>query len=300
MLRWPTPSLCALAVLVVAGCPSGGPDTAGGDAGTGECSPPCGEGLVCSGGRCIQPSIDEDGDGFPAVLDCDDRDPEVVPGRMRACESACGSGTQVCVQGRWSDCTAPVDCSCEPDEERDEPCGRCGTAVRKCDAQGAWGEAGDCEGEGGECVPGAMAREPCGNCGARSRSCGRDCEWEEWGGCDGEHGCAPGDVETETCGGCGSRSRSCDDRCEWEAWETCELDGECSPGDTEECGNCGTRVCSDDCAWGSCAGEGTCEPDDMCCPGSGDDRCSACAGNARRDCRDDCTWSGCISTGEQC
>ena len=49
---------------------------------------------------------DNDGDGHPADEDCDDADPEVIPGSIRLCMSACDCGTETCEDGGWTPCTA--------------------------------------------------------------------------------------------------------------------------------------------------------------------------------------------------
>jgi len=293
----------------------------------------------CSGGRCVSCEADQDGDGFEACVDCDDADPNVVPGSEAPCETACGSGTVRCLGlAGWSNCTAPLECDCDPGATRSEPCGRCGSLERACTAGGTWGEPGTCE-EVGECVPGTVSTEACEEgCAERERECTAACRWGGWGDCRVQGDCTAGETETADCPEGGQHARTCGDDCAWGPWSECGT-GECVPGATETqgCGLlCGTqsRTCDADGTWGAfgaCGGEGACAPgsrDDRACGDCGtqsrtcDANCqwgdyAACAGEgacspgATRDgncdpcahqvCNDNCNWGGCVlRPGSEC
>ncbi len=86
-------------------------------------------------------------------------------------------------------------------------------------------------------------------------------------------------------------------------WPSCPTD-ECLKDNTRSCGNCGEQICSSTCEWGSCTGEGECEPGldcpDCLCPPD------VCVGQDYYDYSDfgDCD-AGCscdtgIETGQPC
>ena len=246
----------------------------------------------CNAGRCVSCESDLDGDHFEACVDCDDGDPNVVPGSEAACETACGLGTVRCLGlAGWSNCTAPIDCECDPGETRTEPCGRCGTLQRRCGADGTWAQPGECE-EAGECVPGTVSTESCGDCNERERECTPGCTWGAWSQCQAQGDCTAGETETAACPDAGQRNRTCLPDCTWSGWSECGQ-GECVPGaqGNEACGNCGTRTrtCDQDGnwgAWGACGGEGP------CAPGQAEDRACGDCGAQSRTCGNDCAWSG--------
>ncbi|HEV8548472.1 MAG TPA: hypothetical protein VGQ57_05570, partial [Polyangiaceae bacterium] len=79
----------------------------------------------------------------------------------RDCDDPCGTGTQTCADGTWSECTAPVTTrACQND---------CGTGAQSCESH-AWGE---CE------VP-AAERECSDICGTGSERCTDG----SWGTCE--------------------------------------------------------------------------------------------------------------------
>ncbi|MBI2892453.1 MAG: hypothetical protein HYY06_02810 [Deltaproteobacteria bacterium] len=184
----------------------------------------CQVGWVCSRGSCVAPRLDEDGDTFGAGADCDDRDPQIIPGTTRPCANRCGNGVTVCQNGAWSDCTSPEECSCDPPgSARREPCGRCGTANRSCTADGVWArDPGPCDGQGA-CEPGSEQVEACGDCSTRGRSCGAECLWADWAACERSSQCDPAaGPEVADCTECGTQERSCTGTCLWGTWGLCE------------------------------------------------------------------------------
>jgi hypothetical protein len=136
----------------------------------------CPTGEICDAGDCVD-DPDGDGDGYDDVVDCDDADPEVIPGSTRDCSTECGNGTEVCLDAAWQNCSAPAPpCDCSDGETLDEPCALCGTSSRAC-VDGVWAtEPGPCE-EQGECEAGVVVEEPCGDCGTATRECDEHCAW---------------------------------------------------------------------------------------------------------------------------
>jgi hypothetical protein len=94
------------------------------------------------GGECS--GVDEDGDGSPRGVDCDDRNPLRTPGRAEVCDNidndcdgavdeglarGCGSdvgecrpGTQTCSAGAWGACVGSIDPVPESCDEKDNDC----------------------------------------------------------------------------------------------------------------------------------------------------------------------------------
>ena len=268
----------------------------------------CESGDVCVDGSCVSDRLDADGDGFSVREDCDDHDPEVHPGTDRPCSTDCGEGREVCEPtGGWSRCSAPVDCTCRPGEERREPCRNCGERRRRCTDAGTWGVLGPCENER-DCAPGSTMFEPCGDgeqCGWRPRDCDDRCRWGGPGECQVNNQCLPGQSETEVCGLCGTQTQVCSDACLWGPVGACEGEGVCQPGDgaARPCGRCGTetQVCADNCQWdpwSACE-----EPVGVeCTPNDTESRFCGCidaATTEARTCADDCRWTpweGCPCT----
>jgi len=208
---------------------------------------PCGPGMACDGGVCIESCT-----------------PECVEGERR-CE---GGGYQSCgrvngcpVWGAIDRCPPGTQCagagecgeSCRPGDFEQRLCGVCGIQSRDCDGEN-WGAWQGCV-EVGECSPGEERQ--CGNCGVQV--CDNQCDW---GACAGGGACAPG--STEECGECGVRQ--CDDQCAWgacgnsdNAWRNCRDCGWefcCPEGDW--CGDCRGRFPENCGEFGICFDNGVC------------------------------------------
>ncbi|MBU52759.1 MAG: hypothetical protein CL920_29055 [Deltaproteobacteria bacterium] len=143
----------------------------------------------CDGTR--DEGFDEDGDGVTicaADPDCDDKNKDVYPGAAelcnnkdddcdgkvdeelkRSCQSACGNGNEVCVDGKWSSCDAPApkteecngqddDCNGVPDDgdlcQTGESC-QAGVCVKVSPCSPACKDTETCV--EGQCVP----KDPC-------------------------------------------------------------------------------------------------------------------------------------------
>ncbi len=260
----------------------------------------CPPGRVCIEGECVHEARDDDGDGFPARSDCNDHDPDVVPGSQRKCQTDCGDGSEICEGPDWGACSAPVDCTCQPGDERPEPCGNCGEARRRCSARGVWeAQPGLCEGSG-QCQPFAVLQEDCAHCGTRERLCDEECQWGDWGECVPSGVCSPREVEVTGCGPCGLGvgQRTCGDTCEWDPWSSCFADASiCIPGMRleEVCDDCSlaSQTCTDECLWSDVS---QCLPQSCWEAGTTETRVCLCGGTESRVCEDGgCygPWSGC-------
>jgi hypothetical protein len=146
--------------------------------------------------------------------------------------------------------------SCSPGEREQRWCGRCGTSLRTCGAEGLWSEWSPCQGEKA-CAAGDVEREACPIGGTRARTCSEACVWGAFGACAE---CSAADFEERTCGNCGFQQRRCAEGGKWGAWGACAGEG-CTPSATEtaSCGLGGTRTrrCTEQCRWSpfsTCAG----------------------------------------------
>lgn len=220
----------------------------------------------------------------------------------RECATACGTGTETCVDNTWTGCTAPPvgdevcdgrdnDCDGDVDEEIVRSCANaCGSGIEQCDG-GQWGGCtapSDCA-----CADGDVDQQVCGTCGFRERACD-DRAWGPWGACSEAGQCEPGEEETQDCGACGVDRRICTAECQWGDWQGCKSEGVCAAGVTQEesCGTCGgtrVRVCAEACQWeewGACS----VPPGSQCAPGDSETRdCERC-GSQTRTCLDSCEW----------
>lgn len=306
----------------------GGTGTASGGDGDGDGPSDCNVDGCPASQTCIADRCQDDGDadGTPDPIDCDPTDPEVSETAQRPCASDCAPGTERCTEGSWGACDAPTDCDCDPGdgmtvpaEEREVPCGNCGTLRQACSPDGIWSDVGTCEGQG-TCSPGNVEMgEACGAlCGVQERSCNDQCQWEPFA-CVGEGTCQPGNDEDETqpCGSCGeqeTRTRTCTDGCEWSdwsEWSECVPAGMCTPDDVQmeeqACGNCGiqtrTRTCAaDGCSWGNWTDWGDCTGQGPCAEGQVDEKaepCGDCDGmqTSQRLCTSMCQWGGWFEVG---
>ena len=227
---------------------------------------------------------------------------ECTPGQSVACETICGQGTDFCEpDGTWRGCDAPTDCTCEPGQSAQEPCGNCGFREGLCGPDGTWNWSDLCASEG-ECVAGEELTNPCGACGVQRRTCTTECAWGDWGPCEDEGECTPEAQEQTGCGTCGAQTKTCTAACSWGPWGVCDQSGGCTPGglDYQPCGLCGQKmaVCDANCAWGpygSCQGEGACSP------GTQDTEPCGFCGSRQRTCSNTCAWgnwSACTDGGE--
>ncbi|MFT5430006.1 MAG: hypothetical protein ACI9OJ_000679 [Myxococcota bacterium] len=232
----------------------------------------------------------------------DDGCAECSPGGKQTCSGPCGDGDQTCgVDGLWSDCSAPVDCTCEQGETFNEACGNCGEKAGNCGPDGTWIFSSLCTGEG-LCEATKTDVQVCGNCGTQVRICSVDCAWDEWSKCGTEGPCAVGDTEKQACGNCGEQARTCGDDCQWGDWSECAAGQGCSEGQTQSksCGLCGTQesICDGQCKWslfGSCQSVGECQPFS-----TENEECGNC-GSRSRVCSSECgwgDWSQCFGSGE--
>ena len=203
---------------------------------------------------------------------------ECVHGAEQTCQTACGVGVRLCVDGVWRACSAQIpqnercdtledeDCdgvvdegcdrcefgaievACSPGEEQQEACASCGQRTRSCTDSCQWGPWGICD-EAGTCEPGAIEYQPCGNsvCATQERVCNDQCEWGEFGACIGGGFCDPSEPpQTRSCGSCGVQSRSCEASCGWGDWSVCEEPlAACVPGEVETvaCGETSVGLC---------------------------------------------------------
>jgi len=247
---------------------------------------PCNDSDLCttseeckdSGGAllCLGSSVDVD-DGKPCTNDwCD---PELGPQHQAI-----------------PDCEEP----CNPGEQMDGECGKCGVHSKICPASGKWKDApwSDCENEG-VCVPGAAKSADCGNCGTAEVTCLDNCQWSAFDDCKNEGECTPADSLFEACeGACSNKQKTCDSECKWGVFSECKQSGECAPGKQEsvDCEKCGIKshVCTNGCVWGpwtQCQNQGTCTPGAQ---QSAD--CGIC-GTKYQTCTNQCAWGqwgGCI------
>jgi hypothetical protein len=96
-------------------------------------------------------------------------------------------------------------------------------------------------------APDACELVPIGICGPKTVLVGDTCVAESCA-------CVSGQIESQPCGNCGTAERACGEDCEWSEWGMCIEQGVCEPVQSEPCPSaCGTRWCSDECAWGVCS-----------------------------------------------
>ncbi|TNE43632.1 MAG: VWA domain-containing protein [Deltaproteobacteria bacterium] len=197
--------------------------------------------------RCSSPG------GSPSPETCDGVDNDcngiIDDGLVRACQTACGSGVETCVSGRWQNCSAP-----EPQQEtcngKDDNCDgsidegltricetNCGKGKETC-TNGRWlnctapqpkqeicdAQDNDCDGEIDELPP----KQCLGDCGQGQATC----EEGAWTGCSGP---APKD---EVCNG---KDDDCNGKVDDNLSRVCRSD--CGQG-TEICKNGQWTLCN--------------------------------------------------------
>ena len=290
---------CAAGTGCVAGTPESCDD---GDPCTVDvCETPAG-----GGGRCVNRTLDRDGDRFgPGAAcggDCDDGNaarhpdaPEVCNGVDDDCDTTVDE-TFACVRGATRDCTTV--CGSPGVTTCGTSCtwGACAPLAETCN-----GRDDDCDGEtdeGFDCAAGATRPCAIGSCaGGGYQTCSPVCAWEAE--------CHPYEPYVEVCD---TLDNDCDGvpddgfPCVQYSSGTC----------TTTCGSTGSRTCSATCTWGPCAvpREECNGRDDDCdtrvdngfdCPRGGSGPCTtSCGTTGSRVCDARCAWGDCTPPAETC
>lgn len=193
--------LCALAALVLPGCPAetmGDPDVPSDIDAPAELDAPA---------LPDAPSNDVDMDGVVTSMDCDDMDPAVGLTSVRTCTSVCGDGMQTCIAGEWSACSVGTECLCAiAGEMRTVPCPRCGSAMERCNGE-RWERVSACMGLL-DCEPEATETRGEPPCLQEDRTCDATCHWGPWVRRNPAAMCNPGD-----CFGSAGLYEICNDDC---------------------------------------------------------------------------------------
>ncbi len=224
---------------------------------------------------------DDDCDGqIDEGLNCGSGDACEEEGKTQACLiKVCNLvGSQTCVQGEWSVCTAPEqcngvddDCDGETDEGLQQNCSTpCGNGTQTC-TKGSWttcsapfpvaeecnGKDDDCDGYVDEGDSGGKLTQACQNCGSGYQECNNGM----WGACSAQ-------PQTEVCDGV---DNDCNGKID-------DVPGGCSctNGQTKSCGtstgecNPGTQDCING-KWSACGGYDYQGPTAEKCNGLDDD-----------------------------
>ncbi len=214
------------------------------------------------------------------VESCDgmdnDSDGRIDEGLLRrSCNTACGSGTEVCSSGRFVNCNAPTpqaeicngqddDCDGKLDERLSRDCSSaCGAGSETC-SLGSWGRCSapaprveDCDGEDNDC-DGTADEDLIRTCNTDCMIGYQACFDGAWGNCEGQG------TQMEICPANGE-----DDDCDGIVDEGCDCAG---AGTEAECstdiGVCrrGIKTCDDQGRWGACLGtdgRAVTEPDEF-------------------------------------
>lgn len=222
----------------------------------------CDSGLECIAGTCKLPEC------VPGSLNCD------------CYEGVCFTGL-LCMDGvckpddPMMGCESVADCDGNPCTQGDALCeGACQPGVEVQCPLGATCESGSgsCQ-----CSPGSKL---CGNacipdtqccmdsdCGAGSACIDGFCSCEGGVTCSGEcivgASCCPGETTFTGCE-CGD-FKTCDEAGAWSECTGGSAEPACEAGEIAECGNCGSMICTSECQWTACQGEGVCKPGDTSC-----------------------------------
>lgn len=236
----------------------------------------------------------------------------------RACDNTCGTGTEVCVNGNWTNCSAPMP-SVEVCDGIDNDCD--GTPDNGTGMQCARGTTRECGSDVGACKPGT---ELCSNTCQWSGQCleGQGPAEEICNGIDDDcDGVVDGTNAIQLSQPCSSACGSGTEICVNGQWRNCtaptpgvetcngiddDCDGvidngpnmECARGDSRVCGSdvgecrTGTELCDNTCHWtGTCLGEvgptnEVCDNEnkDENCNGSSNEGCACTNGQTQTCC----------------
>jgi hypothetical protein len=144
-----------------------------------------------------------------------------------------------------------------------------------------------------DCLPGYIQQQNCGNGGMQNRVCNADGSWGNWGNCTGEEpppppppDCVAGQTQQQSCaGGTGTQSRLCHPNGTWGEWSSCvptQPPPECQPIGASQTQSCDSgsgptsgsqiRYCQSDNTWGNWE---ICQPNQSCVCSSGE-CCDGC------------------------
>jgi hypothetical protein len=195
----------------------------------------CFTGLVCMDGTC---KPEDAMPGCESVADCD---ANLCTQGDQTCEGACVAGVEVqCPLGATCDPQAG-SCVCDPGTK---PCGESCIPDTQCCSNADCGAGSTCAEGFCTCDGGLM--------------CGESCIPQAQ--------CCPGETSNLDCT-CGAE-RQCSGSGVWSECMGGNPNPECVAGGEMACGNCGTQLCTANCTWTLCQGQGECMyKDEMCVNG---------------------------------